>query len=168
VSAIRDPDPVVFMEPKALYHAVKEEVPEEVETLELGRARLVRAGGDVTVVAYGTMLHRVLEAAEVLKDEDGVEAEVVDLLTISPMDGETVAASVRKTGRVVVVHEAPRTCGIGAELTARVVEKAFLQLAAPVRRLTGFDITYPGFAREKAWFPDVPRIVSAVRETLAF
>jgi pyruvate dehydrogenase E1 component beta subunit len=168
VSAIRDPDPVVFMEPKALYHAVKEEVPEAVETLPLGRAQVVREGRDVTLVAYGTMLHRALEAAEVLKTEDKVEVEVVDLLTISPMDGETVAASVRKTGRVVVVHEAPRTCGVGAELTARVVEKAFLQLEAPVRRLTGFDITFGGFAREKAWFPDVPRIVSAARETLAF
>jgi len=167
-SAIRDPDPVIFMEPKALYHAVKEEVPEEAETLPLGRAQVVREGNDVTLVAYGTMLHRTLEAAELLKEEDGVEAEVIDLLTISPMDGETVAASVRKTGRIVVVHEAPRTCGVAAEVTARVVEKAFLQLEAPVRRLTGFDITYPGFAREKAWFPDVPRIVSAVRETLAF
>lgn len=168
VSAIRDPDPVIFMEPKALYHAVKEEVPEAEELLPLGRAQVVREGGDVTLVAYGTMLQRALEAAERLKDEDGVEAEVIDLLTISPLDGETVAASVRKTGRVVVVHEAPRTCGVGAELTARIVEKAFLQLEAPVRRLTGFDITYPGFAREKAWLPDVPRIVRAVRETLAF
>ncbi len=168
VSAIRDPDPVIFMEPKAIYHAVKEEVPEEVETLPLGRARVTRGGSDVTVVAYGAMLHRALEAAELLKEEDGVEAEVVDLLTISPMDGETVAASARKTGRVVVIHEAPRTCGVGAEVTARILEKAFLQLDAPVRRLTGFDIPYPGFAREKAWFPDVPRIVRAVRETLAF
>ncbi|MBI4609318.1 MAG: alpha-ketoacid dehydrogenase subunit beta [Candidatus Rokubacteria bacterium] len=167
-SAIRDPDPVVFMEPKALYHAIKEEVPEDEDLLPLGRARVVREGGDVTVVAYGTMLHRVLEAAEVLKEEDGAEAEVIDLLTISPMDGETVGASVSKTGRAVVVHEAPRTCGVGAELTARIVEKAFLRLEAPVRRLTGFDITYPGFAREKAWLPDVPRIVAAVRETLAF
>ncbi len=168
VSAIRDPDPVIFMEPKALYHAVKEEVPEAEELLPLGRAQVVREGGDVTLVAYGTMLQRALEAAERLKDEEGVEAEVIDLLTISPLDGETVAASVRKTGRVVVVHEAPRNCGVGAELTARIVEKAFLQLEAPVRRLTGFDITYPGFAREKAWLPDVPRIVRAVRETLAF
>ncbi len=168
VSAIRDPDPVIFMEPKALYHAVKEEVPEEVETLPLGRARVVRDGSAVTVVAYGAMLHRALEAAELLKEEDRVEAEVVDLLTISPMDGEAVATSARKTGRVVVVHEAPRTCGVGAEVTARIVEKAFLHLEAPIRRVTGFDVTYPGFARERAWLPDVPRIVRAVRETLAF
>ncbi len=167
-SAIRDPDPVIFMEPKALYHALKEEVPEEAETLPLGHARIAREGEDVTLVAYGTMLQRALEAAEVLKAEDAVEAEVIDLLTISPLDGETVAASVKKTGRAVVVHEAPRACGVGAELTARIVEKAFLQLEAPVRRVTGLDIPYPGFAREKAWLPDLPRIVRAVRETLHF
>lgn len=167
-SSIRDPDPVIFMEPKALYHAVKEEVPEEAETLPLGQARVVREGSDVTLVAYGTMLHRALEAAETLKDEDGVETEIIDLLTISPMDADTIAASVKKTGRLVVVHEAQRTCGVGAELAARILEKAFLHLEAPVRRLTGFDITYPGFAREKAWLPDAVRIARAVRETLAF
>jgi pyruvate dehydrogenase E1 component beta subunit len=168
VSAIRDPDPVIFMEPKALYHAVKEEVPEEVETAPIGRAHVAREGSDVTLVAYGTMLHRALEAADLLKEEDGANAEVVDLLTVSPLDGETVAASARKTGRVVVVHEAPRTCGVGAEVAARVVEKAFLQLEAPIRRVTGLDIPYAGFAREKAGFPDVSRIVRAARETLAF
>lgn len=168
LSAIRDPEPVVFMESKALYHARRETVPDEEETLPLGCAETVREGRDVTLVAYGAMLLRALEAAEALKAEHGVDAEVVDLLTVSPLDGETVAASVRKTGRLVVIHEAPRNCGVGAEIVARVVEGALLHLQAPVRRLTGFDIPYPGFARESAWLPDVPRIVLAARETLAF
>jgi pyruvate dehydrogenase E1 component beta subunit len=167
-SAIRDPDPVIFMEPKALYHAMREEVPEADETFPLGRARLAREGGDVTLVAYGRMLHRVLEAAETVRAEDDIEAEVIDLLTVSPLDTETLAASARKTGRVVVAHEAAQTCGIGAEVAARVVDRAFLSLEAPIRRVTGFDVPFPGFARERAWTPDVERIVGAIRETVAF
>jgi pyruvate dehydrogenase E1 component beta subunit len=168
VSAIRDPDTVIFFEPKALYHAVKEEVPEAEETWPIGRARVVRAGKDVTLVAYGAMLHRCLEVAERLHVEDGAEAEVLDLVSISPMDTEALAASVRKTGRVVVAHEAQRNCGVGAEVVARVVETAFLQLQAPVRRVTAFDIVYPGFARERGWLPGPERVLRAVRETLAF
>ena len=168
VAAIRDPDPVVFMEPKALYHAVKEEVPEAEETWPIGKARIVREGGDLTLIAYGAMLHQCLEAADRVKAEDGAEVEVIDLLSISPMDTETIAASVVKTGRAVVAHEAQRTCGVGAEVMARIVETAFLQLEAPVRRVTAYDIVYPGFAREAGWLPDVEKILRAVRETLAF
>ncbi|PYO26968.1 MAG: alpha-ketoacid dehydrogenase subunit beta [Candidatus Rokuibacteriota bacterium] len=168
VAAIRDPDPVVFMEPKALYHAVKEEVPEAEETWPIGKARIVREGGDLTLIAYGAMLHKCLEAADRVKAEDGAEVEVIDLLSISPMDTETIAASVVKTGRAVVAHEAQRTCGVGAEVMARIVETAFLQLEAPVRRVTAYDIVYPGFAREAGWLPDVEKILRAVRETLAF
>jgi len=168
VAAIRDPDPVVFMEPKALYHAVKEEVPEAEETWPIGKARIVREGGDLTLIAYGAMLHKCLEAADRVKAEDGAEVEVIDLLSISPMDTETIAASVVKTGRAVVAHEAQRTCGVGAEVMARIVETAFLQLQAPVRRVTAYDIVYPGFAREAGWLPDVEKILRAVRETLAF
>jgi pyruvate dehydrogenase E1 component beta subunit len=168
VSAIRDPDPVVFMEPKALYHAVKEEVPEAEETWPIGKARIARPGEALTLIAYGAMLHKCLQAADRLKEEDGTEIEVIDLLSVSPMDTETIAASVGKTGRAVVAHEAQRNCGVGAEIVARIVERAFLQLQAPVRRVTAYDIVYPGFAREAGWLPDVERILGAVRETLAF
>jgi pyruvate dehydrogenase E1 component beta subunit len=168
VSAIRDPDTVIFFEPKALYHAVKEEVPEAEETWPIGRARVVREGAALTLVAYGAMLHRCLEVAERVRAEDGAELEVIDLVSISPMDTETIAASARKTGRVVVAHEAQRNCGVGAEVMARVVETAFLQLQAPVRRVTAFDVVYPGFARERGWLPGPERVLRAVRETLAF
>lgn len=167
-SALRDPDPVVFMEPKALYHAIKEEVPVTEETWPIGKARVVREGGDLTLVAYGAMLHKCLQAADRVTAEDGAGIEVIDLLSISPMDTETIATSVRKTGRAVVAHEAQRTCGVGAEVMARIVETSFLQLEAPVRRVTAPDIVYPGFAREAGWLPDVEHVVRAVRETLAF
>ena len=168
VSAIRDPDTVIFFEPKALYHAVKEDVPVAEEAWPIGKARVAREGKDVTLIAYGAMLHRCLEVAERIHAEDGAEVEVVDLLSISPMDTETIAASARKTGRVVVAHEAQRSFGVGAEVVARVVETAFLQLEAPVRRVTAFDIVYPGFARERGWLPGPDRVLRAVRETLAF
>ena len=167
-SAIRDPDPVVFFEAKALYHAAKEEVPDESETMAIGRAQVAREGRDLTLVAYGAMLRVAREAAETLHDEDGVEAEVLDLLTISPLDRETLAASVRKTGRAVVVHEAPRSFGPGAEIAASIMEGAVLSREAPVRRVTAYDVPFPGFAREKANVPDAARVVAAARETLAF
>jgi pyruvate dehydrogenase E1 component subunit beta len=168
VSAIRDPDTVIFFEPKALYHAVKEDVPVAEEAWPIGKARVAREGKDLTLIAYGAMLHRCLEVAERVHAEDAAEVEVVDLLSISPMDTETIAASARKTGRVVVAHEAQRSFGVGAEVVARIVETAFLQLEAPVRRVTAFDIVYPGFARERGWLPGPDRVLRAVRETLAF
>ena len=168
VSAIRDPDTVIFFEPKSMYHAVKEEVPVAEETWPIGKARVVREGKDLTLIAYGAMLHRCLEVAERVHAEDGAEVEVLDLVSISPMDTEAVAASARKTGRVVVAHEAQRSFGVGAEVIARVVEHAFLQLEAPIRRVTAFDIVYPGFARERGWLPGPDRVLRAVRETLAF
>jgi pyruvate dehydrogenase E1 component beta subunit len=168
VSAIRDPDPVVFYEPKALYRAFREEVPEEEETFPIGKSQIVREGNDVTLISYGATLHVTLEAASELKEKDGVEAEVIDLLTISPLDDELFTTSARKTGRVVVVHEAPRSFGAGAEMVARLVEKSFLYLEAPVRRVTGFDVVIPLFQREQEYLPGVHRIISAVRETLNF
>lgn len=168
VSAIRDPDPVVFYEPKAVYRAFREEVPEEEETLPIGKSQVVREGRDVTLVSYGASLHPTLEAATRLQEERGVEAEVIDLLTISPLDDELFTASARKTGRVVIVHEAPRSFGPGAEIMARLMEKSFLYLEAPVRRVTGFDIVIPLFQREMQYLPGADRIVSAVRETLDF
>jgi pyruvate dehydrogenase E1 component beta subunit len=168
ISAIRDPDTVIFFEPKALYHAVKEEVPVAEEAWPIGKARVAREGKDVTLIAYGAMLHRSLEVAERVRAEDGAEVEVIDLLSVSPMDTETIAVSARKTGRVVVAHEAQRSFGVGAEVIARVVETSFLQLQAPVRRVTAFDIVYPGFARERGWLPGPDRVLRAIRETLAF
>jgi pyruvate dehydrogenase E1 component beta subunit len=167
-AAIRDPDPVIFFEAKALYHAAREDVPDEIETLPLGRAHVEREGGDLTVVSYGAMLRVCREAADVLHEEDGVEAELIDLLTISPLDRETLAASVEKTGRAVIVHEAPKSFGPGAEIAASIMEGAFLSLEAPIRRVAAYDVPFVGFAREKANVPDVARVVTAARDTLAF
>jgi pyruvate dehydrogenase E1 component beta subunit len=167
VSAIRDPDPVIFYEPKALYRAFREEVPEAEESLPLGRSRIARAGSDVTLIAYGAMMRPVLEAAEVLQRQDGVEAEVIDLLTVSPLDDSLLVESARKTGRVAVVHEAPRSFGPGAEIVARLVEKAFYYLEVPVARVTGYDVVIPLFNREAHYLPGVQRIVQAGRSLLA-
>jgi pyruvate dehydrogenase E1 component beta subunit len=166
VGAIRDPDPVVFYESKALYRAYREEVPEAEEVLPIGRPQVVREGRDVTLIAYGAMLSPTLAAADALKESDGLEAEVIDLLTLSPLDDALLVASVRKTGRAVVVHEAPRSFGPGAEIVSRLVEKAFYYLEAPVERVTGFDLIIPLFSREKNYIPGVARIVRAVRNTL--
>ena len=168
VSAIRDPDPVIFFEHKALYHASREEVPDEPETLPLGQARVVREGSAITLIAYGAMLRVAQEAAETLARDDRVEAEVIDLLTISPLDRETIVGSVQKTGRAVVVHEAPRSFGAGAEIAASIMEGAFLSLEAPIRRVTAYDVPFVGFARERANVPDAARVVAVARETLAY
>jgi len=167
-AAIRDPDPVIFFEAKALYHAAREDVPDEIETLPIGQAHVAREGGDLTVVSYGAMLRVCREAADVLREEDGVEVELIDLLTISPLDRETLAASVEKTGRAVIVHEAPKSFGPGAEIAASIMEGAFLSLEAPIRRVAAYDVPFVGFAREKANVPDVARVVTAARDTLAF
>ena len=167
-AAIRDPDPVIFFEAKALYHAAREDVPDETESLPLGQAHVDREGRDLTVVTYGAMLRVCREAADVLRDEDGAQAEIIDLLTISPLDRDTLAASVKKTGRALIVHEAPRSFGPGAEIAASIMEGAFLSLEAPIRRVAAYDVPFAGFAREKATVPDVARVVAAARETLAF
>jgi pyruvate dehydrogenase E1 component beta subunit len=168
VSAIRDPDPVVFFEHKGLYHAAREEVPDEIETLPLGRAQVVREGRDLTLIAYGALLRVAREAADTLAEEDGVQCEVLDLLTISPLDRETIVASVSRTGRAVIVHEAARSFGPGAEIAASIMDGAFLSLEAPVARVAAWDVPFPGFAREKASVPDLPRVLAAVRETLGY
>jgi pyruvate dehydrogenase E1 component beta subunit len=167
-AAIRDPDPVVFFEHKGLYHAAKEEVPDESETLEIGRAQLVQEGADLTLIAWGAMLRTAREAAETLQAEDGVTCEIVDLLTIAPLDRETLVRSVAKTGRALVVHEAPRSFGPGAEIAASIMDGAFLSLEAPIARVAAHDVPFPGFAREKGNVPDAARVVAAARETLAF
>jgi pyruvate dehydrogenase E1 component beta subunit len=167
LSAIRDPDPVVFFEAKSIYRAFREEVPDEEETLPIGKAQIVREGKDITLIAYGAMMRPALEAAETLDREDGVQAEVIDLLTISPLDDETFTASVRKTGRAVVIHEAPRSFGPGAEIVSRLMEKSFWYLEAPIARVTGFDLIMPLYAYEQAYLPNAQRVLHAARETLS-
>ncbi|MFY9941130.1 MAG: alpha-ketoacid dehydrogenase subunit beta [Desulfobacterales bacterium] len=166
-SAIRDPDPVIFYEAKALYRAFREEVPEAEETLPIGRSQIVREGRDLTLIAYGAMLRPTLAAAERLAEEDGVEAEVIDLLTISPLDDNLFVASAKKTGHALLVHEAPRSFGPGAEIVARLVQKAFYYLEKPVARVTGFDVVIPFFSREASYLPGVERIVRQARALLA-
>ncbi len=166
VSAIRDPDPVIFYEGKALYRAFREEVPEEEETLPIGKAQMVRSGDDLTMISYGAMLRPTLEAADDLRQKDGVTAEVIDLLTLSPLDTQLLVASVSKTGRAVIVHEAPRSFGAGAEIAARLMEEAFFILEAPIERVTGFDLIIPYFSREKSYIPGPARIAAAARRTL--
>ena len=167
VSAIRDPDPVIFYEGKAIYRAFREEVPEEEETMPIGKSQVVREGKDLTMISYGAMMRPTLEAALELEDKDGVQAEVIDLLTISPMDDQRFVQSVNKTGRAMVIHEAPRSFGPGAEVVSRLMEKAFYYLEAPISRVTGFDVIIPLFSRENAYLPGVQRIVAAARKTLS-
>jgi len=167
VSAIRDPDPVIFYESKALYRAFREEVPEEEETVPIGKPLIAREGKDLTMISYGAMMRPTLEAAAGLKEKDGVEAEVIDLLTVSPLDDEIFVQSVLKTGRAVVIHEAPRSFGPGAEIVSRLMEKAFYYLEVPIERVTGYDIIIPLFSREKAYLPNAQRIIRAARKALS-
>ena len=167
VSAIRDPDPVIFYESKALYRAFREEVPEAEETIPIGRPKLVQEGDEVTLISYGAMMRPTLEAAAELKSKDGIAAEIIDLLTISPLDEAVLIQSAKKTGRVVVIHEAPRSFGPGAEVVSRLMEKAFYYLEAPIERVTGFYIIIPLYSREKAYLPSAERILRAARRVLA-
>jgi pyruvate dehydrogenase E1 component beta subunit len=166
ISAIRDPDPVVFLEPKRIYRAFREEVPEREETLPLGESQQVREGDDLTLISYGSMLHPTLRAAEQLAADEGVESEVIDLHTVSPLDDSIFTQSARRTGRVLIVHEAQRSFGPGAEITARLVEKSFWYLKSPIARVTGYDTQVPFFAREGDYLPDEPRILAAARQVL--
>jgi pyruvate dehydrogenase E1 component beta subunit len=163
--AIADDDPVIFFEPKRRYHAGKAALAEQPTPLY--RARISRPGRDATVVAYGSMLTTALAAAEAAT-EDGHELEVVDLRTISPLDMPTVLESVRRTGRLVVVHEAPGSFGVGAEIAARVQQEAFYSLEAPVLRVTGFDTPYPPSRLENEWLPGVDRILDAVDRSMSY
>lgn len=167
LSSIRDEDPVIFMEPKRIYRAAKGEVPEGDYTVPLGKAAVAHAGNDVTLLAYGAMVHTVNEAVEVIEKEDGTSCEVVDLRTLLPLDTDTIIESVRRTGRVVVAHEAPKNCGFGAELIALINEKAFLHLQAPPVRVTGFDTPFP-YTLEHEYLPDAGRIRDAVRNVMNY
>ncbi len=165
-AAIRDPDPVVFMEPKRSYRAFKEEVPEEEEVMEIGKSELVKTGDDITVVSFGAMMRPTLEAVTEVEKQRGVSIEVIDLLTLAPLDADPVIESVKKTGRCVVVQEAPRTLGISSEIAARINDKGLYYLEAPVNRVTGFDVVTPYFGREKAYIPGKSRIANAIADTL--
>lgn len=167
-AAIYDPDPVIFFEPKAVYRAFREEVPDEPEAMEIGKGVVARPGKDVTIVTYGATLRTTLEAAEELADEHGIDAEVLDLLSVAPLDSELIQTSVRKTGRAVVVHEAPKHCGVGAEIVARIVEESLMYLEAPVKRVTGYDTIIPYFQNELTYLPDVGRIVQGTLEVARF
>jgi pyruvate/2-oxoglutarate/acetoin dehydrogenase E1 component len=165
-AAIRDPDPVIVLEPKLHYRTMRGEVPAGEHVVPLGEARLAREGDDVTIVAYGSMVPLAEAAAEDLVDEASIE--VLDIRTLKPLDEEALLASAAKTGRVVIVQEAPRTAGYGAELAAILAEKAMLDLRAPVIRVTGYDVPYPYWQIEDAYMPSVDRVAAAVRRTLEF
>jgi 2-oxoisovalerate dehydrogenase E1 component beta subunit len=166
LAALESRDPVIFLEPKRLYRAAKAEVPVEYYSVPLDRADVVRSGSDATLVAYGSMLPIALEAAQHAEGE-GYDVEVVDLVSVAPYDLETVLRSIEKTGRMLVVHEAPQTCGFGAELVAAVQEHAFARLEAPLRRIGGFDLPFP-YTLESHYLPSAERIVFELRELIEY
>ena len=164
ISAIRDPDPVMFFEPKRIYRAFREEVPEDEYTLPLGKARVVCEGNEMTIVSWGAGVVQCMHAIE----RGGRSIELIDLRTLYPFDMDAVEASVKKTGRCVIVHEAPKTCGFGAEIAARIMERCFLYLESPVQRVAGFDTIMPYYKLELDYMPDADRIARAIEETAAY
>ena len=162
LAAIRDPDPVIFLEPARIYRLVKQEVADDGVALPLDTCFTLREGDDVTLVTWGAMTTDVLKAAEQLAQE-GIDAEVIDLATISPIDTDTILASVAKTGRLVIVHEAARNCGVGAEIAALVAERGLYDLTAPIQRVTGFDTVMPLYRLENDYIPSIARICDAVK-----
>jgi len=165
LSAITDPDPVLIMEPIRLYRAAREELPDELTPIPLGKARIRRRGGDLTVIAWGAMVPIALAAADDAAAE-GIQAEVIDLRTLAPLDWQTLAESVEKTGRLVVVHEAPRTGGPGGELVASLVERCFYALRSPPRRVAGHDVVYPPQLLEDEYLPSASVVAAAIRESM--
>jgi pyruvate dehydrogenase E1 component beta subunit len=167
IAAIRDPDPVIFMEPKKVYRSLKEEVPEEEYLIPLGQSRLVLEGADITLITWGAMLQPTLQAAT-LMEKKGMKADIIDLRTLSPLDMDLVVESVKKTHRAVIVQEAPSTCGVGAEIVARINEKALMHLEAPVARVTGYDTVMPLPKLEKYYLPNAERVTEAVNRVVNF
>jgi pyruvate dehydrogenase E1 component beta subunit len=167
LAAIRDPDPVVFLEPTRLYRLLKENVEDSGQSWPLDRCDVLKEGSDLTLVSWGAMLTEVMEAAGVLA-ERGISAEIVDLITLKPYDAETILRSVQKTGRCVIVHEAARTAGFGAEIAATLAEHAMTALLAPVERVTGYDVVMPLPRLEREYMPSVARILKACRRALAW
>lgn len=167
LASIRDNDPVIFLEPSRIYRLVKQEVPDNGEALPLDRAFVLREGSDVTLVSWGASLEETFKAADKLAEE-GVSAEIIDLATIKPLDMETILESIEKTHRCVIIHEAVRTCGIGAEIAAEIAEKGIMDLAAPVIRVAGYDTIVPYYKLEKKYIPTVSRILNAVHQVMEF
>lgn len=165
LAAIRDPDPVIFFEPKRIYRLVKQEVPDNGEALPLDQCFVLREGEDVTMVTWGAYTVETLQAADQLAQE-GIRAEVIDLATISPIDINTILESVEKTGRLLIAHEAPKTCGVGAEIAALVAEHALMSLVAPIHRVTGFDTVMPFYKLEKFYLPTTARIVASAKQLM--
>ncbi|WP_121821165.1 alpha-ketoacid dehydrogenase subunit beta [Halostella salina] len=165
-SAIRDPDPVVFLEPKLIYRAFRGEVPEESYEVPIGEAAVRREGSDISVFTWGAMTRPTMEAAEDLEGE--IDVEVVDLRTVSPLDQDTIVESFKRTGRAAVVHEAPKTGGLGAEITSIIQEEAMLYQEAPVERITGFDTPFPLYALEDYYLPEPARIKTGIRDAVEF
>ncbi len=165
LAAIQDPDPVIFLEPKRIYRMHKQEVADDGEALPLDVCFTLRDGTDVTLVTWGAMIHETLKAADQL-EEEGISAEVIDVATIKPLDIETILQSVAKTGRCVIVHEAARTCGVGAEIAAQLAERGLMSLFAPVQRVTGYDTIMPLLRLEQHYLPSIARITAAVKATL--
>jgi len=165
LAAIQDPDPVIFLEPKRIYRMVKQEVPDDGQALPLDVCFQLRDGTDVTLVTWGAMIHETLLAADQLA-EAGVSADVIDVATIKPLDMETILTSVAKTGRCVIVHEAARTCGAGAEIAAQLAEYGLLNLLAPVQRVTGYDTVMPMFRMEQHYMPSAERIITAAKKAM--
>jgi pyruvate dehydrogenase E1 component beta subunit len=166
-AAVRSDDPVIFLEPKKLYRAGRQEIPDEPYEVPLRQAKVAREGDSVTLIAWGAMVSASQQAADIV-EEAGIFPEIIDLRTLSPMDRETVLSSVRKTGRAVVIHEAPKTCGLGAEIAAFIGEKALLHLSAPVVRVTGQDITIPLPKSENYYYPTAERIAHTIKKLMEF
>ena len=166
LAAIRDPDPVIFFEPKRVYRSYKEEVPEEDYTIPIGQAKMVNEGTDVTVITWGSMVFECLAALDKLPED--VSVELIDLRTINPLDRDAIIQSVQKTGRGVVVHEAAKTAGMGAEIATIIQEEAFLFLQAPVQRVTGFDTIMPYYKLENDYLPNAAKIREAIEQVLAY
>lgn len=166
LAAIRDPDPVVFFEPKRVYRSYREQVPEEDYTIEIGKAKVVSEGTDVTILTYGASVFQCLEAMDKLPED--ISVELIDLRTVSPVDKDAIIQSVTKTGRCVIVHEAPKTCGFGAELATIIQEHCFLSMKAPVQRVAGFDTIMPYYKLELEYLPNADRVVEAVTQVMAY
>lgn len=167
-ASIRDPDPVVFMEPKRSYRAFREEVPDDPEVMELGKCQLLQPGEDLTVISFGATMRQTLQAVESVQNKREASIEVLDLVTISPIDAETIAQSVKKTGRCVIVQEAPRSFSVSSEIIALINDRVLLYLEAPIKRVTHFDVVTPAFARENDYLPTADQVERALLETLDF
>lgn len=168
IAAMEDPDPVIFLEPTKLYRAFKEEVPEEMYREPIGKAKVVREGNDLSIFAWGAMLRVADDAAKQIEREQGISCEVVDLRTIYPLDRDTIVSSVKKTGRAMVVHEAHKTMGVGAEIISVINDEALIYLKAPVKRVTGFDVPVPQFSIEDDYMPTPSRVMNGILETVTY